>query len=333
MTSTPRAAIALVGLAGALLLTGCTDEGEDGEVLAVGKVVEGGSEAPGRHVFVQTPEGRIDFTVTAPLDEVSVGELPSGRAPDDGALIGVSWDWDFRTAFAGMSTPSDAEEVVPHIRLVADGREYSLDEAVLREDRRPDEPVLDFSGTAYVGVAGEPEELAIAVEFAGLDQVVEVGDTELVPEGPAADLYLQPDSLARYDVDCGRPTAGNRVLPDTNGQCRLTVARVPYEPSRGWVTASEDRWLVVDARVWPEHFPEVGDRSCGEAVLGPVRYRLAGSAPVSEVRADLDTVTEPDRLVFATGRSGPDELVMTAYQTFPDDPGCTPLRLDWRVPV
>ena len=52
---------------------------DPGDPMAVGEVVVGGSEVLGRHVFVQTPEGRIDFSVTGPLEEVSVVGAPSGR--------------------------------------------------------------------------------------------------------------------------------------------------------------------------------------------------------------------------------------------------------------
>lgn len=331
MWGTRAAPVLVLGLA--LVAAGCTGDGsDDGDPVAVGQIVESPTEVPGRHVFVQTPDGRIDFTVTAPLDEISVLDAPSGRAPEDGALVGVSWVWDFRTAYAAMAVPDG--EVEPSIRLVADGREYSLDEAVLREGRRSDEPVLDYDGTAYVGVDGKPEELAIAVEYDGLDQVVEVGATDVLREGPAAGLYLQPDALARHDVSCGKPVAAGRgTLPDRTGQCRLTVARVPYEPTAGWVEGPEKRWLQVEARVWPSGFPQIGGRSCGEGVLGPVRYRLEGAAPESEVPADPDDTLAGDRLVFATGASGPDELRISAVQTFPDEPSCPALRLSWTAYV
>ena len=316
MTRRARATLAAVLLVGAALVAGCTDDGDDeGGGPAPGRVEEGQGEVPGRHVFVQTPEGRIDFSVAA---------------PDDG-VVGISWEWDFRTAFAAMAP---ATVVEPHVRLVADGRDYSLDDVVLRADRRADEPALEFSGTAYVGVSGDPDELAIAVEYDGVDQVVTVGDSAVVREGPAASLYQQPDELAQHVVDCGPPAAAGRgPLPDTNGQCRLTVARVPYVAGSGWVEGRDDRWLAVDARVWPSRFPQIGDRSCGEGELGPVQYRLAGVAPVRETRADPDSAIDPDRLVFATDRSGPDELRMSAVQTFPGEPACPALTLTWTARV
>lgn len=321
----------------ATLLGGCRAGGDEGERVGSGDVVSTHGDIHGRPVFVETPVGRLDVVVSDPVEKTTDVAGQDLRAPEKGSLVGVQWTWDSLTGFAAMA-PDQADPVVPRVRLVADGHEYDLGTAVLRDPRAPDEPVLNYRGTAWVAVRGTPDELAVAVDYDGLDQRAEVGEmgddvSRLLT--PAGVLYRQPDELARHTIDCGHPVAAGRgPLRDRSGQCRLDVARVPYERTAGWVTDVQDRWLVVDARVWPESYLVDRSTSCGEGVLGTVRYRLDGAKPVGEVDGDRSSFGPVDRVVFRTAAVGQHRLVMTAVQTFPTDPvECPPLRLSWQATV
>ncbi|WP_134764744.1 hypothetical protein [Nocardioides sp. 1609] len=345
----PVPALAVPTLAVVLTATllGCSGPGGDeGRAAPVGTVVDlSTSSVAGRLVTVQTPDGRIDFTVSAPLDDLPAHDETYDRPADDASFVGVAWTWDFTGGFAAMRAPQ-GERVEPHVWLVADGREYSLDEATLvrnDEDAVADaeDTPFEFSGSAYVAVEGEPDDLAVKVDFDGLEQVVEVGDVTVVHEGPAADLYGPPDSLARSEVRCGPPRSTPSAAAAGNdlSHCLLQVARVPWAPGHGWVTSQDDRWLVLETSLWPDGVAEIAGRDgcSGSTETTDFRYRLGDAEPVEARPADPADGSAPlgrDHVVFDSSADDGEVLTVTAVQRFEAaDAACPDIRVTWSIEV
>lgn len=307
-----------------LVVSACSGSDSDKQAVEIGTVLDTDGTVEGQHVFVNLPTGRVDVVIGQPTDDLPVYDDTYDRAADGADLVGVQWNWDFQAAFASMQDPA-AEVVEPHIALVADGREYSLDDASLRA--RDEDPVgqstaaLDYSGAAWVAVEEGAQDLAISVEFDGVEQVADLGDPlgHVTDSGPATALYTQPDELALRTLDCGAPRRrGADTLADTNGQCLVDAARVPYHPAVGWVASREQSWLVLRTSVRPDVFPD--EFRCGEGTLGEATYHLDGEEPATVVALDPGAgETGRDLVVFAVDRASNHDLTIDAVQRF-DDP-------------
>ena len=329
-----RTSLTLLAALPLVVATGCSDGGLTGpdRRLAEGEVVLALGSPPGRAVTLVTPAGRMAFVVGPATEETPYESDPAQSigAPDDGELVGIAYQLDIGTAFAGMRQVPGSERVLPQVSLVAGGETYPLD---VFEDERPTRADL------WVGVPSA-QDLAIEVEFDGVVQRAELDGTSSpsLDAGLAAPLYTQAELLAPATVSCGSPTvAGEPVAPRTTG-CRVEVARVPWLATTGWVETREQSWLVLRPQVHVGSFEAgrgTGRVSCGVYETAAVTYRVDGEQPVSVT--PLPQEDEPgsgEEVVFAVdGAEGSYELEVTATGTEGvERPGCpgSPV-LTWRT--
>lgn len=291
----------------ALALTGCdnpvSDSLSDKEAASVGTVVSSGTQAPGYAVSVVVPDGRFDFAVGEPDEDLATYDETYDRARDGASFVPVSWTWNFFSGLAVTRDP-DAPEVEPHVSLLVGDREYSLDEAVLTDadDIGDEQSAVNYNGTAWVVVDGEPDDvddLSLRVEYDGFTQDVDVDETSpsLRELGVAYPLYRPADDLVRWRGDCGPVRySGPAELPDA--RCRLTATAVPYHQSVGWVPDRDQAWLVVQVDAYPGAVARRGDRaSYAVEDLTGLAVTLEGQDPVAVVAEDPEEARAT--LVFA----------------------------------
>jgi hypothetical protein len=235
----------------ALVASACDDAATGKEGAPVGTVLGYPTPAEGRHVTVTVPDGRYDFTVGRPRHDLPVYDEQYDHAADGASLVAVSWELDTQ---GGPPAARTGAAVEPSFALVAGERRYSLDEAMLSRDVEgslTDGPV-ELSGTAWVSVAGEPDDLAVSVDYDGLDQVVGLdGLDDRGVDSPASALY-RPASWVVARGACAGPTLADGYRPHRVGQtlCRAGVVSTPYADGVGWVGSREQTWLVVDVRAY-----------------------------------------------------------------------------------
>lgn len=330
----------LSAVAAVALLPACSSV-TGGERAPKGSVLETSLDVPGTHTYVVIPDGRIDFTVGAPETDLP-GSQEYDRAPDGGSFVGVSWTWESQHAVRVHE--EGQEEIVPSISLVADGKEYSLDEVMIPEDeeRRP----VDFFGGAYVAVDGEPEELAIRVEYDGLEQTAPAeGWDGTEDHGAAAALYGVPEGPSRYRRDCGEPAVDSHsnFSLDQTVNCNVQVSRMPYHQSVGWAAADKE-WLVLEVDPYPgasASWRKGSDRWEVYPFGGrPTKiYDLDGADPAEEPPLAAPDGPAGDLVIFEVGRA--DRGTLRIRGGFPTDPAYSPhhddapvnpeVRISWRV--
>lgn len=283
----------LVAPAVLLAVAGCDDPDSGKDAAPVGTVVEGGT-ASGTAVTVATPDGRFQFSVAEPTADIPGFDERYDHAAEGASFVGVSWSWDFLASLPVTRTP-DQPEVTPAVSVVADGTAYSIDEVVVtdEDDIAHDQSTVDYFGTAWVVVDGEPEDvddLALRVEFDGLTQEVpvEFPSRASTDRGVARPLYVATDELVRARGTCGVPAYGANGVELDDARCRLSATAVPYHQAVGWVADPDQAWLVVEVSAYPGSVARWrGDRqsySVGDAVS--LDLTVDGQPPVALVVDD-----------------------------------------------
>lgn len=299
----------LLVAAAALALSACDNPvSSDKDAASVGTVLQSGTHSPGYAVSVAVPDGRFDFAVGEPREDLPAYDETYDRARDGASFVGVSWSWNFLSGLAVTRDP-DEPEVEPHVSLLVGDRDYPLDEAVLTDtdDIGDDQSAVNYDGTAWVVVDGEPDDvddLSLRVEYDGFTQDVDVDDASpaLRDLGVAYPLYRPADDLVRWHGDCGAVRySGPAELPDA--RCRLTATAVPYHQSVGWVADRDQAWLVVEVDAYPGVLARKGGRT-SYSVEDAVDFTVSldGGGPVQVVAEDRDELRAT--LVFAVDSVG-----------------------------
>ncbi len=281
-------------LAAVLAVAGCDSPVTGKDAAPVGTVVEGGT-ARGIAVTVATPDGRFEFSVGEPTADLPAYDEKYDHAADGASFVGVSWSWDFAAFLPVMRTPGQPE-VAPSVSLVADGTAYSIDEVVVpdEEDIAYGESAVDFFGTAWVVVDGEPDDvddLALRVEYDGLTQEVpvEFPSRASTDRGVARPLYVATDDLVRARGTCGAPAYGDngdrarrRAVPGHRDRRAL-----PAVGRLGRPTGTQ-AWLVVEVSAYPGSVARWrGDRQSYEVEdAQALDLTLDGQPPVALVVDD-----------------------------------------------
>ncbi|MGN0064556.1 MAG: hypothetical protein ACI379_09970 [Nocardioides sp.] len=328
----------LVAVSALLLATaGCTSEVTGaGERMPVGAVVTGAAAQPhagGRHGWVALPTGRIDFTVGQGVDELPVHDDAYDRAPKDGAVLPVGWQWDFHST-TGASVTDQETQPAPSVSLVVGEREYPIDEALLRPDGEDGGP-LEYFGTAWVAVDAEVgsheiDGATLQVEFDGVTQEVDPGDlTDGGERGDATALYGGRGlSNGRYALDCGQPGIGRPVEWSSTTTCHAEVLSTPWYQPVGWAPPGES-WTVVTVTT---HVGSSARDGGGNLLLegeGAPSYSLGGQPP-TEVLDGAPGRQSSAVLVFPPDARGELEARRTAWAQ--DTAGERRReRLTWRV--
>lgn len=338
-----RSLLTALVLIAAAALAGCTDALGGGRA-PQGAVLETFVDEPGSHTYVVTPEGRLDVTVSRPLDKLPQSATEYDRPPEGDSFVGLSWSWESQHDVRVWE--GDGSEVEHAVALVADGKEYSLDEVIFNSDEETEGARrFDYTGSAYVAVDGEPDELAIQVEYDGLIQTAPADGWHVSDShGAAAALYDIPEGPSRHRLDCGEPTvpARSQLSVDDTANCTVQVSRMPYHQAVGW--AGEGRtWLALEIRPYPGASASWRERTddwelYGFEGRGTMQYDFAGTKPVEVAPLSDDPDERGDLVIFKADDLDDGEL--TIRGTFPTEsispadpsaPGALEVPITWRV--
>jgi len=189
--------------------------------------------------FVQLPDGRLHFEISAPRDELGADETADGepRTPEDGrAFVGVLWQFkpgEGVPAWEGPLVTGDSPQIA--VSLETGGTSYSLGVA-----RRSDEtPSDERSGSDfYLPVTGSGQDVTLSVDLDGVSQSVDARTGDREP-GAAAALYEPPKRSETKD--CSSGSWVRRGQADV--KCSWWRADLPYVAGLGW--ASGAPWTVI----------------------------------------------------------------------------------------
>lgn len=245
----PKKVAALVGtllLLGVLLGGNLLEFGPFGDERAKpGMLLAGSPVKPaGDSTFLLTPSGRLDVTVGDPVDSLSGARLRDSkgrRAPSGGRLIPVYAEFH-------ADSPSEAVGLVgPPLSvgfaLNTGGRTYPVG-ATWQAPDQPDVGELLESRTYYLAVAGDADDVTVAVDYDDLTQTVDPRSGER-DAGAAAALYDAPAELSSSDCS----TAGWRTdRPQTRLEvrCAVRVGTTPWAGDQGGWAEPGTAWLVVE---------------------------------------------------------------------------------------
>lgn len=327
----------------AAALTGCT-EAVGGNRAPEGAVLETFVDEPGSHTYVVTPEGRLDFTVSRPLEKLPQSATDYDRPPTGDSFVGLSWSWEPQHDVRVWE--GDGPEAEHAVALIADGKEYSLEEVIFNTDEETEGPRgLDYSGSVYVAVDGEPKELAIQVEYDGLVQTAPAeGWNVSDSHGAASALYGTPDGPSRHRLDCGEPTlpARSQLSVDHTANCTVQVSRMPYHEAVGWAGEGKT-WLVLEAHPYPGANASWRERTddwelYGFEGRGTMEYDFAGTKPAEVAPLSDDPDDQSELVIFKADDLADGEL--TIKGTFPTEsispdhpsaPSSPDVPITWRV--
>lgn len=281
--------------------------------LAEGEVVAALGPPAGRALTVETPAGSLRFTIGPVGAETPYQRDPAQTIgpPDDGALVGVTYERAVGSAPTSMRDTSGGAPVQPEIALLAGGTAYPLfdDPSAVESDQDGE---LPLSADLWVAVA-DADDLGVRVAFDGLVQEASF-DSPVADPGVAAMLYAPADPLAARRQDCGTATLTGALLVRPPATCRVEVATVPWLPATGWVDSRERAWLVLRSLVDVGSFAIQGD--AGEIVCRAdttsVTYRVDGQEPVVVRPLPGDGEPGAEEVVFEVDRVGSHELEVIA---------------------
>lgn len=246
-------------IAALVLLERVVSEANDDTTSAdVGDAVPLGTELHGLQRTVQLPSAEVTVTVSDPVRSLDTRVLEESgdhdllTAPDDGALVPVSW----RVRGIGGVLGHQPDPNPIDLRLLAGDERIELD-SVLLEDSSDLRSAVDPTSVAVaLDEDVTADDLTVEITYDGLTQTIDVASGEL-DTGAARALYEDPVTYATGcdvgDRDTARQCtvsapSGSPMRPDdasiTAGHVRLT----PYDPERGW--AEEGKlWAVVGLRL------------------------------------------------------------------------------------
>lgn len=300
MTQPPRRAsrfVAAALVAAGLLAGGCslTDDATGGGA-GPGTLVTAETAPP--QTYVELPFGRLNLSLHGPTRDLPTYDEEVDHAADGASFVGVGWSVD--TGRWPESITEEASAPEPSLALVVEGRRYPLDEAMLRsrgDDPDPDAGPLEYWGTAWQAVEGDPDELStgdmqVEVTYDGVTQTADFGDPGWQDDSPARAAYNPSMPLQTTRGECGELGLPRGYRAGQTTSCRVTVGTTAWRQGLGWAKAGE-LWTVVEVDLYlptlqqPSAYWTVGE-------LRPT-YRLGGRAPVAPPE---ETVPE---------RSGPTE--------------------------
>lgn len=225
--------IAVLAIGGVVL----SRQGDDG--LKAGTLIsETASEAlVGRSTEVRVPWGRLQVTISEPIEETSDGKLAGAGS----SLIGVQVSLGGAEDLLVADRLPGADYADPTFTLVADEKEYVLEGL---SGWIADGEIAQVARRQYVAVAGLPERVSLRVGYDGVDQVVD-GLTGDLDRDLAESLYAL--DFAGGPQPCGdplwSPDAGD--VGDVVTSCAvLSSALRPYVAGLGWADEGK-RWMLV----------------------------------------------------------------------------------------
>ena len=201
-------------------------------------ISETASEAlVGRSTEVRVPWGRLQVTVSEPIEQTSDGKQ-AGRGA---SLVGVQVSLGGSEDLLAADRLPGATFMDPTFTLVADEKEYVLDGLTgwITEDE-----IAQVARRQYVALKGVPETVSLRVGYDGVDQVVD-GLTGDLDRDAAESLYAL--DFAGGPQPCGDPlwSTGAADVGKNVTTCAVTSsARRPYVAGLGWAPEGE-RWMIV----------------------------------------------------------------------------------------
>lgn len=198
---------------------------------------EAGDALVGRTADVRVPWGRLQVTVSEPLDATA-----EGKKADEGlSFIGVQAQLRGPEDLLVTNSLPDSTLSDPEFTLVVGEEEYPLEDLVGWVDGSD---INQVARRQYVAVKGSPGDYYVRVGYDGVDQEVS-GVTGAVERGAAEALYSL--DLSTGGVVCGDPL-WSPGASDVKGQvtkCVITSASMaPYVAGLGWADEGT-RWFLV----------------------------------------------------------------------------------------
>jgi hypothetical protein len=190
----------------------------------------------GRSTDVRVPWGRLQVTMTEPVDTV---EGEDGTL--HGSFIGIQVELRDTEDAVPVDRLPDATFVDPEFSLVADGETWELPALAGWADGTE---VAPGARRQYVAVPGGADEVDLAMTYDGVTQTIDVATAD-VAIGDAAPLYDAP--FPAPGAPCGDQlwsTGAGPVDDAASGCFVLSSATRPYVAGLGWATEGS-RWLVV----------------------------------------------------------------------------------------
>jgi hypothetical protein len=278
--------------AAAVLLAGCGDQAEAGDVIGAN------ADIAGPTATVPLPSGTLAVTVGEPtkeLDEDLVGGQPT--TVDGGRYVGVQWDFDQRIGGgAEVVVPLTGQVKAPVVWLVSDGHRYRVGSPyrVVLNGRGIQDIGL---GRQYVAVEGDSDNLRLEVDYDGLTQRVDL---------PSGKVYATQaralEDIPTQGVRACRPAGkvDGQGLTDVPISCHANAtARLPYVAGLGWAKPGHE-WAVVDLSVGFGPDPPSWKRpgrpgSVQYAVFGPPEWTFTvDGRPEARTILNRDQANDPD---------------------------------------
>ena len=244
----------------------------------------------GRSTDVRVPWGRLQVTMTEPVDSVA-GE--DGTL--EGSFIGIQVELRDTEDAVPLDRTPDASFEDPVFGLVADGEAWELPALSGWVDGVQVEP---GARRQYVAVPQDAEEVTLTMTYDGVTQTIDAATAD-VTVGDAAPLYDAP--FPAPGGPCGDQlwSTGASAIDGAGSTCFvLASATRPYVAGLGWASEGS-RWLVVTVVPGPPTGFE-NRRGTFEAEASDVEttYALGFEEPVEVYAANdlLPDTVEPDPL-------------------------------------
>lgn len=242
----------------------------------------------GRSTDVRVPWGRLQVTVTEPLDGVETEEQRAS-----GTFLGVQVELRATDDTVPVDRLPDASLEDPVFGVTADGEEWELPALTGWVDGVA---VVPGARRQYVALPSDAEEVAVTMTYDGVTQTIDAATAD-VSTGDAAPLY--DASFASPGAPCGDQlwSTGTGPADGAESSCfvRSSVSHA-YVAGLGWAPAGS-RWLVVTVVPGaPAAFSK--GRGTYEASATETSYALGFVEPVQVYAANdlLPDTVEPDLL-------------------------------------
>jgi hypothetical protein len=242
----------------------------------------------GRSTDVRVPWGRLQVTVTEPLDSVDTGD-----GTLQGRFVGVQVELRATDDTVPVDRLPDASLEDPTFGVTADGETWQLPALTGWVDGTEISP---GARREYVALPEGAEEVSVSVTYDGVAQTIDAATAD-VTTGDAAPLY--DASFARPGAPCGDQlwSPGAAAVDGAESGCfvRSSVTH-PYVAGLGWAPAGS-QWLVVSVIPGP---PTAFEGRRGTYEVGDdgveTSYGLGFEEPVEVYAANdlLPDSVEPD---------------------------------------
>lgn len=190
----------------------------------------------GRSTDVRVPWGRLQVTLTEPVDTVE----DEGRTLE-GRFLGIQVELRDTEDVVPVDRLPDASLVDPEFTLVADEESWELPALAGWADGEQVDP---GARRQYVAVPADAEEVTLEMTYDGVTQTVDAATAD-VTTGDAAPLYDAP--FPAPGAPCGDQlwsTGASAVEGAASGCFVRSSATRPYVAGLGWAPEGS-RWLVV----------------------------------------------------------------------------------------